>query len=147
VARVDLSNCAEREITIATPVRVFEHCYRMVAELPATRMPGPGAREGEWNGVRSRALTFLDTMGHLAGGLGWTVLDLLAVHPVVGVARVDYCGALLLGCGSPVQLITAETIVYVNGLKFRRGRMPVDAVPVWAWGESSPALDLQGTRA
>jgi hypothetical protein len=117
-----------------------------LAGLDAWHQPCPGFRSDvDWTRSRRALLTFLSDRRDKAVALGWTAIDLLGVHPVVGVARVDYCGALLIGV-SPVQLITAETIVYVNGLKFHRGTTPPDAVPIWAWS-NSPVFDLQGTGA
>jgi hypothetical protein len=56
------------------------------------------------------------------------------VHPVVGVIRVDHCGALMLTVGGRVESLEAEAIRYAAGLTFRRSPMPGGAVPVWNFG-------------
>jgi hypothetical protein len=87
-------------------------------------------RESEWPTLKQQALQFLLEHEAEATALGWRDIDLLGVHPVVGLKRPDYPGALLLGF-YPVRTITAETITYSNGLRFQRASVPEGAVAIW----------------
>jgi hypothetical protein len=112
-----------------------------LAAMPASITPCPGFRTGEWEDMRRRAIVFLHAQEAEATALGWRDIDLLGVHPVVGITRVDYTGALLLGF-YPVASITAEAITYANGLKFLRSSVPEDAVPIWEFA----ALNAKDTE-
>jgi hypothetical protein len=114
----------------------------LIAALPDDPDPCPGFRLGEWHRVRANALAILAAHEYAAISLGWSAPDLLGVHPIVGVARLDYCGALLLGFG-PVKLVTAEAIVYANDLVYRRCPTPADAVPVWAYRRNEETADAK----
>jgi hypothetical protein len=112
--------------------------------------PCPGFRADEWLAAWERALDFLCEREAEATALGWDGRTLLGVHPVVGVNRVDYTGALLMT--PKVALIAADTITYANGNKFHRASVPADAVPVWDWGKPkeaappAPGLDFNDAK-
>jgi hypothetical protein len=73
----------------------------------------------------------VDRHGEHAERHGWTAVKLFGVHPVVGVIRVDCCGALMLCSAGQVASVEADLIRYVNGLVFRRASVANLAVPVW----------------
>jgi hypothetical protein len=62
--------------------------------------------------------------------------ELFGVHPVVGVIRVDCCGALMLCSAGRVLAIEADAISHANGLTFRRAAHASGAVPVWNFGRA-----------
>jgi hypothetical protein len=109
-----------------------------LAVITAKTDPCPGFRTiqtdrgavSEWPAFQQQALQFLNDHEAEAAELGWTAQALLGVHHVVGLNRVDYTGALLLGY-LPAKAITAETITYSNGLRFQRASVPEDAVAIW----------------
>src|SRR3954468_19245900 len=90
-----------------------------LARLAPTRAPCPGFRTGQWPRV------------HAAAAMGWSTVALFGVHPVVGVRRVDCCGALMVSNGSPITEVTPECIRYRNGLAYRRTPLGGPSVPVW----------------
>jgi hypothetical protein len=116
-----------------TPADALPPLATLLAAMATATDPCPGFRTKEWPDIWYRALQFLCEREEEAAALGWGTLELLGVHPVVGVTRVDYCGALTLGVASPVKVITAEAIVYDNKQVFRRASVPADAVPIWAF--------------
>ncbi len=61
--------------------------------------PCPGWRAGCWRQSLEAALAFCDEHGQTAAELGWTDVELFGVDPHVGIARLDACGALMLGAG------------------------------------------------
>ena len=63
--------------------------------------------------------------------MGWSIVALFGVHPVVGVSRVDCCGALRVSSGSPIAEVTPECIRYRDGLAYRRVPPGGPSVPVW----------------
>jgi len=71
--------------------------------------------------------------------MGWTTLELFGVHPVVGVSRVDCCGALMVSSGSPIAEVTPALIRYRNRLAYRRTPPGGPSVPVWAFGAEGAA--------
>ena len=83
-----------------------------------------------WVEVSHRALLFLEHHEAEAVAHGWSEIELVGVHPVVGVRRLDYTGALLIGRSDAVA-IDAQCLRYGNGLIYRRQPMPADCVPVW----------------
>ncbi|RYY17633.1 MAG: hypothetical protein EON55_01680 [Alphaproteobacteria bacterium] len=64
--------------------------------MKPTVPPCAGLSVQRWQEMREAAIDFLDGFGDDAIALGWTVTDLLGVHPTVVVIRVDYCGALMI---------------------------------------------------
>jgi hypothetical protein len=50
---------------------------------------------------------------------------------LLGVIRVDCCGALMLSNAGQVASIEAETIRYANELVYRRGGRASRSLPVW----------------
>jgi hypothetical protein len=107
---------------------------RHLDRLSANRLPCPGLQLRVWIRLHAAAVKFMVTRGEAALSEGWNVTSLLGVHPVVGAHRIDYTGALLTG-STPINQLSADTITYQNGLKFRRVSVPDDAVPVWAFGQ------------
>ena len=95
------------------------------------RDPCPGFRPHAWARVWANALDFIDRHGVEAHGLGWTAEELFGVHPVVGVIRVDCCGALMLSSAGRVLAVEADLIRHTNGLAFRRSFSSAASVPVW----------------
>ena len=71
--------------------------------------------------------------------MGWSTVALFGVHPVVGVSRVDCCGALMVSSGSPIAEVTPTLIRYRNGLAYRRTPPGGPSVPVWAFGAEGAA--------
>jgi hypothetical protein len=65
--------------------------------------------------VQANALDFIERHGAEAHRLGWTDVELCGVHPVVGVIRVDHCGALMLTVAGRVESVEAEAIRYASG--------------------------------
>ena len=61
--------------------------------------------------------------GDRALEMGWSELDLLGVHPTVGVHRLDHVGALLM-FRSPVIRIDASHVTYKNRLRRTRSEIP-----------------------
>jgi len=59
----------------------------------------------------------------------WSTLELFGVHPTVGIARVEWCGALSFA-GLKVIEVGRDAIRYASGLVYRRVPI-VPAVPVW----------------
>ena len=112
-----------------------------LARLASTRDPCPGFRTGQWLSVHAAALDFLASTAEAAASLGWTTLELFGVHPVVGVSRVDCCGALMVSSGSPIAEVTPECIRYRNGLAYRRTPPGGPSVPVWAFGAGPIRLE------
>src|SRR4051812_34556591 len=91
-----------------------------LARLAPTRDPCLGFRAGQWLSVHAAALDVLANTAEAAAVLGWSTVALFGVHPVVGVRRVDCCGALKVSSGSPITEGTPECIRYRNGLAYRR---------------------------
>src|SRR3954449_9806574 len=78
------------------------------------RDPCPGFRTGQWLSVHAAALDFLANTAETAAALGWSTVALFGVHPVVGVRRVDCCGALMVSSGSSIIEVTPALIRYRN---------------------------------
>jgi hypothetical protein len=93
--------------------------------------PFPGFRAHAWVRVWANALHFADRHGAEAHGLGWTAEELFGVHPVVGVIRVDCCGALMLSNAGRILAVETDLIRYANGLTFRRASVASLPVPIW----------------
>ena len=53
------------------------------------------------------------------------------MHPIVGLNRVDSCGALILSRGSRVVSVTAEAITFENRLVYRRKPWAEKGWPIW----------------
>ena len=96
--------------------------------------PCPGFRPGAWARVWANALDFIDRHGAAAHSLGWTAEELFGVHPVVGVIRVDHCGALMLSNAGRILAVETNLIRYANGLTFRRAGVASLSVPIWRFG-------------
>lgn len=102
--------------------------------LSQFKLPCPGYRDEEWARVYREAMAFLDGFGAQAEALGWTTKDLFAVHPTHGVIRPDACGALVLGVGGPVRLVTAREIRFGH-LTHRWKPGQTLGVPIWEVGK------------
>jgi hypothetical protein len=63
--------------------------------------------------------------------MGWSTVELFGVHPIVGVRRVDCCGALMVSGGTAVAEIAPDLIRYANGLAYRRTLAGGPSLPVW----------------
>ena len=94
--------------------------------------PCTGFRPGAWARVWAGALDFIERHGDGAHGLGWTAQELFGVHPVVGVIRVDFTGALLLTVAGRVLAVEVGLIRYAIGLAFHRAFCEA-RVPIWAF--------------
>ena len=66
--------------------------------------------------VHAAAVTLLANQAEAAANMGWTTPELFGVHPVVGVRRIDCCGALMVSNGNPIAEVTPDLIRYANGL-------------------------------
>ena len=97
--------------------------------LSSRTMPCPGFRDREWPRVFDATHAFLEQHAGAAHALGWTALDLFGVHPVVGAARVDCCGALML-CGARVATVERDTIIFDRPLRYARAAN-LHAVLLW----------------
>jgi hypothetical protein len=119
------------------PAPAADHTARVaewkqgLARLAPTRDPCPGFRAGQWLSVHAAALDFLANTAEAAAALGWSTVALFGVHPVVGVRRVDCCGALMVSSGSLIAEVTPALIRYRNGLAYRRTPPGGPSVPVW----------------
>jgi len=102
-----------------------------LARLAPVHAPCPGFRTGQWLGVHAAALDFLANTAEAAANVGWSTVALFGVHPVVGVSRVDCCGALMVSSGSLIAEVTPALIRYRNGLAYRRTPPGGPSVPVW----------------
>src|SRR4051794_8126224 len=127
------------------PALAADHTARVaewkqgLARLAPSRAPCPGFRAGQWPRVHAAALDFLANTAETAAALGWSTVELFGVHPVVGVSRVDCCGALMVSNGNPIAEITPDLIRYANGLAYRRTPPGGPTVPVWQFGAEQQA--------
>jgi len=115
------------------PVERWRTCF---ARLDPRRDPCAGFRTDEWPRVYRVIAAFLaGPFAKLAVDAGWTDLELFGVHPAVGIARSDACGALMTNAlGAPVTQITRELVRFNNGLAVYKARLNVGgSVPVWDW--------------
>src|SRR5262249_41508050 len=97
-----------------------------------------GYRLGNWPRVHRVIAAFLaGPFAKLAVDAGWTELELFGVHPDVGVARPNACGALLTNAyGSPVTQVTPQLIRFANGLAVYKAKLSVgNSVAVWDYRE------------
>ena len=131
--RQDLFGLSPAPAPAADPTALLAEWKQGLARL-TTRDPCPGFRTGQWLSVHAAALDFLANTAETAAALGWTTLELFGVHPVVGVSRVDCCGALMVSSGSPIAEVTPALIRYRNGLAVRRTPPGGPSLPVWAFG-------------
>lgn len=104
-----------------------------LAALSPSQTPCPDYRGDEWPRVYKNALAFLDTFGAQTEALGWQTHELFGVHPDVGTARPDHCGALVLTSGGTVRAITADTI-RLDRATYRRVSGQPQGVPIWKVG-------------
>lgn len=104
-----------------------------LARLNPHRAPCPDYRGDEWSRVLANAHAFLAAFGAQAETLGWRTHELFGVHPEVGTVRPDCCGALTLGVGGPVRLVTADEIRFGH-LTHRRLPSKPQGVPIWEFG-------------
>ena len=111
---------------------------RRFRALSRTDDPCPGFRGTKWPVLRAAALLFLSRNGEAAIEAGWDAIDLFGVHPVVGVARVESCGALVIGDGTPPAEITPSLIRF-GGLTYYRPKTRPPAVPIWDFGREPGA--------
>ena len=100
--------------------------------LPAGTAPCYGLEGARWGEIRAAAIDFLDRFGGEAAALGWTEIDLFGVHPKIGVGRVDFCGALMLG-GGRVSGITADRLAFTRTAFYRGMPGRPQGVAVWAF--------------
>lgn len=128
------------------PTKPTEGCASTVDEwrrrfyvLNSSEPPCPGFRSREWSEAFDTAHAFLEHHAEAAHALGWTALDLFAVHRAVGATRVDCCGALMVAAGHLVSAVERDVIHYVrardgqpNGRFFRRLASP-EMIPVWSF--------------
>lgn len=100
-----------------------------VASLDRWVPPCPGFHAGEWETIGRTIRHFMAHYAEEAACLGWTALDLFAVHPRVGAVRVDCCGALMLPATSHVTALSAHAITF--GPVVYRRRLLDEAVLAW----------------
>lgn len=94
----------------------------------------PGISDRIWAGIAANLHCFEAEHGAEAAALGWNDLDLYAVHPIVGAARVDCCGALILA-RRPVVAVEPSLIRYTDGLAYRKAHFTGPVLPVWMFGQ------------
>src|SRR3712207_2861785 len=121
-------------------VDVLEH-QRWAAELDQLSDyddPCPGWRRGVWTKTLDAAISFISEHGECAAELGWDAASLFGVDPRVGIARLDACGALMLGSGWRVTQVERDTIRFKNDLVYRRTKYcSSKMVPIWAFKETA----------
>jgi hypothetical protein len=120
------------------PVDPVERWRQGFARLDASREPCAGYRPGDWPRVHRVIAAFLaGPFAKLAVDAGWTELELVGVHPEVGVARPNACGVLLTNAyGSPVTQVTPQLIRFANGLGVYKARLSVgNSVAIWDYRE------------
>ena len=101
------------------------------------RDPCAGFRTGDWLRIHDVIRTFLASPFVKYGAdFGWSDLDLFGVHPEVGVARPNACGALMTNAyGSPVTPVTPQLIRFATGLAAYKKTLNVSgSVPIWDAG-------------
>jgi hypothetical protein len=92
-----------------------------------------GLPDRAWAQIRMNVIWFDAEHAAIARELGWTDIDLFAVHPIVGAARVDCCGALILA-RSRVVRVDLTFIRYANDLTFRKILFREPVVLAWEFG-------------
>ena len=118
-------------VPTASPVEVAQPSVFAVADTIIARLlalpddvdPCPGFLSREWRTIRKNAVAAMRAFGDRALEIGWSELDLLGVHPAVGVHRLDHVGALLIFV-SPVIRIDARYVTYKNRLRRTRCEIP-----------------------
>ncbi|WP_052763993.1 hypothetical protein [Microvirga massiliensis] len=98
------------------------------------REPCPNLRRKRWPEILTNCLAFLDRFSAEAEASKWTATELFGVHPEVGAARVDCCGALILSAGTGAASVSGSMIRYENGATFYRVPVPRWVVPIWRFG-------------
>lgn len=131
-AQAETANAPGRNARPGPVADTLAGWYVAFARLNPERPPCPGYRFGEWTGVYSRALAFLDTFGEQAEALGWTASRLFGVHETAGIVRVDACGALVLPVSGPVRAITATEVRFGHLTHRQKPGQPA-GVPWWEW--------------
>jgi hypothetical protein len=119
------------------PVKRWRQCF---ARLDPARDPCAGFRTGGWPRVHNVISTFLASpFAKQAADAGWTDRELFDVHPEVGVARPNACGALMTNAyGSPVTQVTPQLIRFANGLAAYKARLSIgNSVAVWNHRETA----------
>ena len=114
-------------------VDMLEH-QRWAAELDQLSDyddPCPGWRRGAWTKTLDAAISFIFDHGERAAELGWDAVSLFGVDPRVGIARLDACGALMLGVGWRVARVEQDAITFENGLIYRRKQRRGPGLPIW----------------
>jgi hypothetical protein len=116
------------------PVERWRTCF---ARLDPRRDPCAGFDTGDWTRIHGAGSTFLaGPFVKQAIAAGWTERELFGVHPAVGIARSDACGALMSSRGVPVTQVTPLLIRFANGLAVYKARLSVgDSVAVWDYRE------------
>src|SRR4051812_8437756 len=135
----DLFGLSPAPAPAADPPALLAEWTQGLARLAPSRDPCLGFRAGQWLSVHAAALDFLASTAEAAAALGWSTVALFGVHRVVGVSRVDCCGALMVSSGSPIAEVTPALIRYRNGLAYRRKPPGGPSVPVWAFGAEGAA--------
>ena len=122
----------------ASPAFQIEHpdvaAWRQAfSALKPSVSPCPGLAGPKWQAVHAAALEFLDLYAEEAVGFGWTTLQLLGVHPSLGVLRSDYCGALVLS-GEKVSGVEPNRLLFQR-THYSRDVLgvPSGGVPLWAF--------------
>jgi len=127
------------------PVERWRTCF---ARLDPRRDPCAGFRAGDWARIHGAGSTFLaGPFVKQAIAAGWTERELFGVHPAVGIARSDACGALMSSRGVPVTQVTPQLIRFANGLAVYKARLSVgDSVAVWDYREPAAGERQQLAR-
>ena len=65
----------------------------------------------KWAAIREGGIEFWDRLGGEAHELGWTIEELLAVHPAHGTVRLEARGVLMIG-SEPSRSVKTNRIVF-----------------------------------
>ncbi len=125
-----------RVVLLHCPPGVPEAWVQGVADLLAMARPA-SCPDAKWQTLREDAYHFLRDHAAQAHALGWTVLDLLGLHPAKPWARLDVMGLVPLLQGRKITVLSeswAALVAHGGGeLTYRRARRasPTEACLVW----------------
>jgi hypothetical protein len=97
-----------------------------------------------WRHVYREVMRFLDLnaspcWGRIAVECGWDEIGLFGVHPVVGIARLDCAGALLVNLrGERTTQVLRNLIRFHSGVAVYRVPAHPAAIPVWDFKGPAP---------
>jgi hypothetical protein len=127
-----------------TPLATAARWRESFSRLSPLHAP-PGCRgffpQDAWRHCCREILVFLDETrspywARIAAECGWDDTGLFGVHPVVGIARLDCAGALLVNLrGERVTQVLPILIRFHNGVAAYRVPAHPAAIPIWDFKE------------